>query len=337
MEEKKSSEDDEKKELTLKKLEEIEKAYLDLMKAYSSCLSPLYLKKTYIDASLLKLIYSFGWDNVPGEDDEMLIRFLKDNLDIGWAENAEISKSDDETIRIIKDENSAIIKIDKKKKKATITISDVGTYDLKVRKKHGKFSINPKLKDGAWIDFQNEFYIKRWLYSDKEFYKKYGVPYHSEKLRYKSFMCCSRILNFIIYRIVRLKVRKRVDHLLEAFLLLIIAQSRDKIDPEIMKNFEIYSEDMSKLSAQFAKYSFYAMIVVVGPWLSIIVGRQFLQDSIKFLYSDITIMIIIYPFIIFVAYLISSYHISKRIFSETAVGEKERKIFALVQEYMELP
>ena len=44
MEEKKLSKDDEKKE-SLEKLEEIEKAYFDLMKAYSSCLSALKLKK----------------------------------------------------------------------------------------------------------------------------------------------------------------------------------------------------------------------------------------------------------------------------------------------------
>jgi hypothetical protein len=51
------SKDEGKKELSLEKLEEVEKAYLDLMKAYSSCLSNLHLKKRYMIARALKRIY----------------------------------------------------------------------------------------------------------------------------------------------------------------------------------------------------------------------------------------------------------------------------------------
>jgi hypothetical protein len=344
VEEKKLSKDNEKKELSVEKLEEIEKAYLDLMKAYASSLSPLYLKKNYISASYLKLIYSFSWDNVPGEDDKILIKFLKDNLHIGWAENAEISKSDDETIRIIKDENSVIIKIDKKKKKAILTISDGRTHDLKVKKKHGKLNINPKIKHGAWLDLQKGFYKKRWLDSQKELYKKYGT-YYNEKWVYRSFTRVSGFINWIAYRIVRLKIRKGVDRLREVFLLLIIAQNRNKIDPRVIKKFEIYSEDMDRLSAQFAKYSFYAIIIVVGSWLSVVVSLligiatnalENATNSSENIFVPIAMVTGGYLLFLAIIYFTFSFYISKRVFSETAVTEKQRKIFVLIQEYLEL-
>jgi hypothetical protein len=86
--------------------------------------------------------YLFSCDNVPGNDSERLIKFLRDDLDIGWVESAEIRKSDDgKTIRIFKDENSAEIMIDEKKEKATLKISDGRTHDLKVKKEYDKLNI----------------------------------------------------------------------------------------------------------------------------------------------------------------------------------------------------
>ena len=57
MEEKKLPDSKGEKELSLEKLEEIEKAYLDLMKAFSSSLSILDLKKGYSIAWGLKKLY----------------------------------------------------------------------------------------------------------------------------------------------------------------------------------------------------------------------------------------------------------------------------------------
>ena len=86
--------------------------------------------------------YLFSWDDVPGNDSVRLLRYLQTDHDIDWAENAEISKSDDgKTIHIFKDENSAEIMIDEKKEKATLKISDGGTYDLKVKKENNKLNI----------------------------------------------------------------------------------------------------------------------------------------------------------------------------------------------------
>ena len=90
----------------------------------------------------IKDSYLFSWDNVPGTDSERLLRFLRDDIDIGWAENAEILKSDDgKTIRIFKDENSAEIIINETEGKATLKISDGRTHDLKVKKENCKLNI----------------------------------------------------------------------------------------------------------------------------------------------------------------------------------------------------
>ena len=59
-----------------------------------------------------------------------------------WAEKAKISKSDDcKTILISTDENSAEIKIDEEKEKATLKIGDGRTHDLTVKKENDKLNI----------------------------------------------------------------------------------------------------------------------------------------------------------------------------------------------------
>ncbi len=85
--------------------------------------------------------YLFTWDNVIGNE-SLLIRFLKYDLDISWAQNAKILKADDDkTIRVFTDENSVEIVLDKDKDKALLKISDGRTYDLQVREDKGKLYI----------------------------------------------------------------------------------------------------------------------------------------------------------------------------------------------------
>jgi hypothetical protein len=98
--------------------------------------------------------YLFSWDNVSDNDSEKLREYLRRNLGIGWAENAEIRKSyDGKSIQIFKDENSAEIKIDEKKEKATLKISSGKTYGLKVKKEKGKLNIhNPSLLSDIFLE-----------------------------------------------------------------------------------------------------------------------------------------------------------------------------------------
>jgi hypothetical protein len=86
--------------------------------------------------------YRFSWDNVPGDDNEGLLRHLMDGYGIDWATDAEICKSDDgKTIHISKDENSVEITIDEGEK-ATLKISDGGTHDLQAKEEDGKLNIH---------------------------------------------------------------------------------------------------------------------------------------------------------------------------------------------------
>lgn len=91
--------------------------------------------------------YLFSWHNVPGNDSERLLRSLKNDFDIDWSENAEINKSrNGRIINISNDENSAEIRMDEKKEKAILRISDGRTYELKVKTEEGKLNIYKKDK-----------------------------------------------------------------------------------------------------------------------------------------------------------------------------------------------
>lgn len=93
-----------------------------------------------ITTTHIKGPYLFNWDDVPGNDSEMLLTFLWDDLNIGWAGNAEIVKSEDgNTIRIFKYGNSAELKLDAPN--ATLTTRDGGTFNLKVKEENGTLKI----------------------------------------------------------------------------------------------------------------------------------------------------------------------------------------------------
>lgn len=97
-------------------------------------------------------VYLFSWDNIPGNDSERLLRYLRDDHDIGWVESAEIRKSDDgKTLHIIKDENLVEIMIDEKEEKAILKIRDDRTYYLKVKKEKGKLNIYNWVNWKDWI------------------------------------------------------------------------------------------------------------------------------------------------------------------------------------------
>jgi hypothetical protein len=102
----------------------------------------------------LDIEFLFSWDNVPGNDSERLLRYLEDSHNIGWAESAEICKSNDgKIIRIFKHENSAEIMINEKEEKATLKISDAQARSLKVKKENSKLNMYDMCK-------REEMYLK---------------------------------------------------------------------------------------------------------------------------------------------------------------------------------
>lgn len=85
----------------------------------------------------------FSWDDVSGNDSKKLLKNLKKDYDINWAESAEIRKScDGKTICIFKYENSVEIIIDEKEETATLKISDGRTHDLEVERECGRLNIH---------------------------------------------------------------------------------------------------------------------------------------------------------------------------------------------------
>jgi tetratricopeptide (TPR) repeat protein len=90
----------------------------------------------------VKETYLFSWDSVPGNDNEKLVKFLRDDFDIDWAENAEFYKTDDGmSINISEDEKSVKITMDENKETAILIISDDRTHDLKVKRDNSKLNI----------------------------------------------------------------------------------------------------------------------------------------------------------------------------------------------------
>ncbi|RJS68834.1 hypothetical protein CW714_09465, partial [Methanophagales archaeon] len=67
--------------------------------------------------------YLFCWDNVPGSENESLLRFLTEDLGLEWAGNATINKTDDNrTIQIYAGNNSANLTLDVENETATLEI-----------------------------------------------------------------------------------------------------------------------------------------------------------------------------------------------------------------------
>jgi hypothetical protein len=83
---------------------------------------------------ILRVEKGFCWGDVPGVGNMRLIRFLQEEFDFDWAENATITKSTDNmSISIRKDEFFATIRLDAKNEKAILEIGDGGNYELTVR------------------------------------------------------------------------------------------------------------------------------------------------------------------------------------------------------------
>lgn len=98
------------------------------------------------------LKYLFTWDNISKEEGDKIRMFLKDELEIGWAKTATISKSDNNrTIIISTNKNSAEITIDKNIAKL-ISNNEI-IYRFTVKKENGKLCIYDDKLDFAHAIF----------------------------------------------------------------------------------------------------------------------------------------------------------------------------------------
>ena len=75
--------------------------------------------------------YVFNWNNIQGEEIALLKKFLIENFYINWIEDAVFKKSDlDNTITASTEPNSLLLKLDDKKKIASLSIDGVATYEF---------------------------------------------------------------------------------------------------------------------------------------------------------------------------------------------------------------
>lgn len=115
-------------------------------------------KKLIEDYGFKKEEYLFNWDEIPGNDDERLIGFLKQNFDIDWVRTAKIEKTDDgRTIRVSTEKNSISLRLNEEKTKVNIEINDGRTNRFAAKTENGKLNIY--LKDFLSYASKDEFWI----------------------------------------------------------------------------------------------------------------------------------------------------------------------------------
>ncbi len=93
--------------------------------------------------------YLFSWNKIPGDDDEKLMEFLKNYLDIDWIENAKIEKTDNgSSIRVYNGTNSLLLKLNDKNTLVSLKVNKNKTHEFTVKME--KNDINLYNKSDYW-------------------------------------------------------------------------------------------------------------------------------------------------------------------------------------------
>ena len=98
----------------------------------------------YIHNNLEKVDgYLFSWNNVPGNESQSLISYLKNDLGIDWVDYAQITKTiDTKTISVFTSENSLKLTLKDNKSKILATLDSYPLYfDSQIKKKNSKICV----------------------------------------------------------------------------------------------------------------------------------------------------------------------------------------------------
>ena len=100
--------------------------------------------------------YLFSWDEIPGNDDERIIKYLKDELKIEWAKTENISKIDDsKTIIVSNNEKLLSLSLNDDGTKVNLKIDDGRVDEFTVKTENGKLNIyNSKINSSDEIFYQ---------------------------------------------------------------------------------------------------------------------------------------------------------------------------------------
>ena len=87
-------------------------------------------------------VYLFSWDNVPGNENQRLISYLKNDLNISWVDNAQIIKTNNnKAIRVFTTENSLNLTIGNNESTILTTIGSIPLCYLQIKKENGKICV----------------------------------------------------------------------------------------------------------------------------------------------------------------------------------------------------
>jgi NDP-sugar pyrophosphorylase family protein len=86
--------------------------------------------------------YLFNWNDVPGNDTERFREFLVDELEMDWAKNGKIEKSDEnKTIKVSHEENFLTLSLNEEKNKVTLKEGNGKTHEYILEKEDDKLRI----------------------------------------------------------------------------------------------------------------------------------------------------------------------------------------------------
>lgn len=106
------------------------------------CIAVYQLASAYHYKSILLRACLFSWSKIPGNNNERLLEFLKQNFGIDWIETAKIEKiDDDKTIRVSIEKSSLSLRLNDRKTKVNLEIDDGRTYEFTVRTENGELNI----------------------------------------------------------------------------------------------------------------------------------------------------------------------------------------------------
>ncbi|MFZ3169653.1 MAG: hypothetical protein WA130_18720 [Candidatus Methanoperedens sp.] len=98
---------------------------------------------------LMTGMYLFSWDEIPGNDNVIYIKFLRKNFGIDCGKNPKIEKTDDgKTIKLLTGKNYISLSLTDEKTKANLEIDNVETAEYSVKKENGKLKIYKKIFKG---------------------------------------------------------------------------------------------------------------------------------------------------------------------------------------------
>jgi len=91
--------------------------------------------------------YLFKWDEVPGNDNEIFIRYIEKKFFIDWIKTAKIEKVDDGMgIKVSDEEKYLLLRLNNKKTKVKLKIYDGRTCELLAKTENGTLHIYNKTK-----------------------------------------------------------------------------------------------------------------------------------------------------------------------------------------------